>query len=232
MVRPQPAAFMTHTLVFAALVLGQLTEIKGPDSIPRDRLIRLEAVGSADSILWEVEPAEGADLGPDGSTAFLFVATPGRYTVRAIGATVVGGKVQLSRARRSITVGASPNPTPDPGPNPPNPDPVPPPASEAGKAGREWAGKILGAYASSLEAVANDLAAGKSAKDSLDGGNKVGTAGRLEAMRATVQPIFAAILPGGSATITDDQRKRLIVAYRDAAVSLRAAADAIPRGNR
>lgn len=221
---------MIQAALFAGLCFGQITAISGPDQVARDRLVRLEAVGSADSILWEVEPAEGADLGPDGSVAFLFVASPGRYTVRATGASVVDGKVSLSRVRKSIVVGTAPDPRP--GPNPPNPDPVPPPATEAAAAALKWAPLILRSNAVGMETSAARLEAGDGMGPALEAGAKAQAAARSQAMRDTITPVLGAILPEGSAVMTDDQRRRLIAAYREAAAALRSAAAALAPGAR
>jgi hypothetical protein len=221
---------MNPITILAAVILGQLTAINGPDQVPRDRLVRLDAVGTADSILWEIEPAEGADVGPDCSAAFVFVAPPGRYVVRAIGASVRDGKVELSRVRKVVTVGGTPAPpNPDPGPNPPNPDPGPRDESEAGRAARRWAPLILQANAVGLETSAARLDAGDGMGPSLAAGSQAQAAARTQGMRSTITPVLNAILPEGSAVMAEDQRKRLAAAYREAAAALRSA---LPAGGR
>jgi hypothetical protein len=222
---------MIATLAFfTALSLGQLTAISGPDRVDRDRLVRLDAVGAADSILWEIEPAEGADIGPDCSAAFVFVAPPGRYVVRAIGASVRDGKVELSRVRKVVTIGGTPTPpNPDPGPNPPDPGPGPGGESEAARAARRWAPMILQANAVGMEAAARRLEDGDGMGPSMAAGSQAQAAARSQAMRATVTPILEAILPEGSTVMTEDQRRRLIAAYREAAAALRAS---LPTGGR
>ncbi len=222
-------------LLLAGFCLGQVTAIEGETAVPRDHMVRLKAVGAADSILWDVEPAESADLGPDGSSALFFAAKPGRYVVRATGATVADGKVSLSRARTVITVGTAPDPSPDPappGPNPPNPDPPPVPGTDAALAARRWAPLILQANAVGMETAAQRLEAGDGMGPSMTAAAAAQSAARTQAMRSTITPILNTILPEGSAVMTDDQRRRLIAAYREAAAALRAAATALPAGGR
>jgi hypothetical protein len=219
----------SFTLLIALAACYQVTAIEGETTVPRDHLVRLQAVGAADSILWDVEPAESADLGPDGSSALFFAAKPGKYIVRATGATTIEGRVSLSRARVTITVGDGPAPDPNPGPNPPNPDPPPGPVTDAARAARQWGPLILQAHAIGMEAAATRLAAGDTMAQAMTAASEAQAAARTQAMRSTITPILNAILPEGSTAMTDDQRKRLTAAYREAAAALRSA---LPAGGR
>jgi hypothetical protein len=108
----------------ASLALGQQASIDGPDSVPPYRFVDLSVVGDWESAVWEIEPADVADVrySADGKT-LTFIAPPGVYTVRAVLANFTAKK--LSQAKRKVTIG-TPGPQPDPTPGP-TPDPIPTP---------------------------------------------------------------------------------------------------------
>jgi hypothetical protein len=120
-------AAIALALVLAAPVAAEPLRILGPSSVPRDRLVRLEARGAdpAAGLIWDVFPEVDAE---ESTGRLVFVAPPGVYTVKLRSVLQKDGKTSIETARATVTIGEPIPPIPVP-PNPgpgPQPGPLPP----------------------------------------------------------------------------------------------------------
>ncbi len=114
-------------LVLAAPAAAEPLRILGPSTVPRDRLVRLEARGAdpAAGLIWDVFPEVDAE---ESSGRLIWTAPPGVYTVKLRSVLQKDGKTTIETARATVTVGEPIPPIPVP-PNPgpgPQPGPLPP----------------------------------------------------------------------------------------------------------
>lgn len=119
-INPWALAMLVAVVAALCVLVGSAlpAEIAGPTQVEPYKLIDHKLSGSWESAIWEVEPSAGVDLRTtDNGKAVLWVAPPGRYTLRVV--LVDFTRKKLAQDKLAVAIGnpqPGPGPTPEPGP--------------------------------------------------------------------------------------------------------------------
>jgi hypothetical protein len=121
------SCFFLFALVLPAL--GEIT-IQGETKVPRDKMVKLEALASGKEdlskffLIWDVSNEDALDI-LDLGNKLIFTGPPGKYTLK-FRAFPKDGQGNVVTIRKTVEIEGTPDPLPPIPPVPPGPGPVPP----------------------------------------------------------------------------------------------------------